>query len=389
MKYGLLYYKKTDNIGDDIQTYAQKRFLPKIDYLIDRESLGMFVPVKQELVSVIMNGWYMHNDVCWPPSPYINPLLISMHFSSNERLKNGCNYLDSLGGDYLRKYAPIGCRDEVSMQRLKSKNIDNYFSGCMTLTIKPFEGLKRKKYICLVDVDEKIEKKIKKNTNKKIIKTTHNVKPDEISELDIEERMSNVENLLKTYQQASLVVTSRLHVMLPCLALGTPVILVYNDVYEKDRFSSFLEYVNNFSKTEFLKEDIYSYINNPKKNDTKFMEISKNLEEKCTKFINTRVNNDIALPKLDEYKKLVEYKEYCYNLFENCRKSSIQNILDADKYFSMYKDTYKKLVEANKKLKKYEDKYSGLKKKYDYTINAKINKIYKKIKDVFSRKSKE
>ena len=38
MKYGLLYYKDTVNIGDDIQTYAARRFLPHIDYYIDREA---------------------------------------------------------------------------------------------------------------------------------------------------------------------------------------------------------------------------------------------------------------------------------------------------------------------------------------------------------------
>ena len=31
MKYGLMYYKRTDNIGDDFQTYAAKRFLKKVD----------------------------------------------------------------------------------------------------------------------------------------------------------------------------------------------------------------------------------------------------------------------------------------------------------------------------------------------------------------------
>ena len=61
MKYGLLYYKDTDNIGDDIQTYAQKQFLPRIDYLIDRESLNLFVPNEKEKVATIMNAWYLHN----------------------------------------------------------------------------------------------------------------------------------------------------------------------------------------------------------------------------------------------------------------------------------------------------------------------------------------
>ena len=36
MKYGLLVFKETDNIGDDIQAYAAERFLPKVDYYIDR-----------------------------------------------------------------------------------------------------------------------------------------------------------------------------------------------------------------------------------------------------------------------------------------------------------------------------------------------------------------
>ena len=69
MKYGLLYYKDTDNIGDDIQSYASSRFLPKIDYLIDRENLETFIPNKKEYVKVIMNAWYVHDkynfDFCF------------------------------------------------------------------------------------------------------------------------------------------------------------------------------------------------------------------------------------------------------------------------------------------------------------------------------------
>ena len=42
MKYGLLWYKKTKNIGDDIQTYASEQFIPKTNYMIDRESISDF-----------------------------------------------------------------------------------------------------------------------------------------------------------------------------------------------------------------------------------------------------------------------------------------------------------------------------------------------------------
>ena len=33
-KYGIIYYKDTPNLGDDIQTYAASRFYKKIDYFI-------------------------------------------------------------------------------------------------------------------------------------------------------------------------------------------------------------------------------------------------------------------------------------------------------------------------------------------------------------------
>ena len=51
MKYGLVIYEHTDNLGDDILTYAVMRFLPKIDYLIDRESLDTFCPEEKEKVT--------------------------------------------------------------------------------------------------------------------------------------------------------------------------------------------------------------------------------------------------------------------------------------------------------------------------------------------------
>ena len=41
MKYGLLTYRKNEsNIGDYIQSLAAKRFLPKVDVLVNREELN-------------------------------------------------------------------------------------------------------------------------------------------------------------------------------------------------------------------------------------------------------------------------------------------------------------------------------------------------------------
>ena len=58
MKYGLILNFATDNIGDDIQSYAAAQFLPSIDCVIDRESLDRF-DNSDEPVKAIMNGWYL------------------------------------------------------------------------------------------------------------------------------------------------------------------------------------------------------------------------------------------------------------------------------------------------------------------------------------------
>lgn len=81
MKFGCLYYADSENIGDDIQTYAQWQFLPKVDYWIDRESLHIFTPDEICKVALIMNAWFMYCPQNWPPSPLIVPLFISTHFS--------------------------------------------------------------------------------------------------------------------------------------------------------------------------------------------------------------------------------------------------------------------------------------------------------------------
>ena len=44
----------------------------------------------------------------------------------------------------------------------------------------------------------------------------------------VQERRDAAETLLKRYRAASLVITSRLHCALPCLALGTPVVFLHS-----------------------------------------------------------------------------------------------------------------------------------------------------------------
>ena len=84
MKYGVLYNKYNINIGDDIQAYATARFLPRVDYFIDREHIDEFKTEDGEPVAVIMNAWYMWAKWNWPPSKYILPNMIGFHYADHQ-----------------------------------------------------------------------------------------------------------------------------------------------------------------------------------------------------------------------------------------------------------------------------------------------------------------
>lgn len=137
MKYGVLCAKKTRNIGDDIQSYAQSLFLPTIDYIVEREEISDFKSKNNEPVAVIMNAWWMWRKWNWPPSKCIIPLLISMHFTewTTENWGSSIKHeiLDGIGRNYFNSYGPVGCRDLDTLNLMKEHKIKSYFSGCVTL----------------------------------------------------------------------------------------------------------------------------------------------------------------------------------------------------------------------------------------------------------------
>ena len=386
MKYGIMYYKETDNIGDDIQTYTALRFLPHIDYYIDREDLNCFIPKEKEYVSMIMNGWYIHNKAAWPPSPYINPLLMSMHFTCLEKIDVGEKYLQGLGGEYLKKYEPIGCRDVETQKRLSNNGIENYFSGCMTLTIEKFEDVKKEDYICLVDLDKNSADLVKQNTNREIKEITHWLDPKETVKKTFEERMNEVEKILKTYQGAHVVFTNRLHVALPCIALGTPVVLIHKEKYEEDRLGTFLKYMTSYTDVEFAKLNINEIIENPKDNNEEYLQIRNDLEKRCKEFIKkSEEKTDIEnLPDVEEYKKYVDKISWYKDLYEDVRVKAKNNLYESDKKYQEYIAENSKIWEEKQKcqeeLEEYKKKYNELDDKYKILENQKEQIEYEKEK---------
>lgn len=277
--FGYLNYS-TYNIGDDIQSLAAQRFLPKNAIPIDRDFIHPFK--SDEVVNTLVNGWFMHTKETgfaysnpasplksWPPSSSINPLMISVHFS-NEFLPEA---FTEEGIKYLKDHAPIGARDYWTLNELTKRNIPSYFSGCLTLTLEN-RSTYRDNVIYAVDIDSECVEFIKSIANCPVICINHIM--DENLRLDKDGREKLAKELLEKYKHARCVITSRLHAALPCLAFETPVLLL-NTQPDQYRFEGLKELVHNCSKDEFLSKAAHFNINQPPANKQDYIPIRNNL----------------------------------------------------------------------------------------------------------------
>lgn len=273
MKYGLLKYdenKRFFNVGDNIQSLAAKQFLPQVDVFLNREKLADY---KGDPVKLVMNGWFTHNIHNWVPSENIDPVFVSFHMNNTA----APHMLSEKGIAYLKKHEPIGCRDQFTADTLKAKGIDAHFTGCLTLTLDSYkvDDSERDNTIYIVDPlysyprPEKIfynakitvknilngtafqlgkkNKHLKNFISEEVLASAEfiNQEPPSNTYSD-EEKFSMAEELLHKYAKAKLVITSRIHCALPCLAMGTPVIFVngFDSFVDSCRFDGILELFN-------------------------------------------------------------------------------------------------------------------------------------------------
>src|SRR5215471_17228736 len=115
MKFGLLSYR-TDNLGDDMQSIAARRFLPGVDRYVDREALDEQGSADGERLALIMNGWFCHRPDKWPPAPCIDPLLISFHVTDNPEPGTNVRAREEFARSprvlrWLEEHGPVGARD--------------------------------------------------------------------------------------------------------------------------------------------------------------------------------------------------------------------------------------------------------------------------------------
>lgn len=376
MKYGLILNKNNLNIGDDIQAFATARFLPQVDYFIDREYMDDFRPEEDEPVAVIMNAWYMWHKWNWPPAKNIIPLFVGFHYADHQLAKQPGSpikyeFLNGIGGDYLKAYGPIGCRDYYTRDQLQALGIESYFSGCITMTIpKMPETPEKGSYICLVDLEEKVANKMKKllaEKNMDVRVITHNRERN--SEMSWEDREKQVTDLLTLYQNARCVVTKRLHCALPCLALETPVFMI-KEMEDDIRFDPYYDFLHRTTVTKFMKDE-YSYdFMNPPANKDDYKKYREELITHITEFVD-RMKQETR--GVDDLVKTTYTPEEVLVWRHDVMKESMN--LWFDKYRALQVD-YKYLVKKYQNLQKEINRAE--KQSTELSLKQKIKKIIKR-----------
>ena len=218
-----------DNLGDEIQTIAAERCLEKLGYgigeHIPREELSQFSSDDPKVV--LLNGWFTHNpSQVFPVSENLIPLYYSFHLCA----ENADIILSEKNLESFKKYQPIGCRDRETMKYFEKKGIEAFFSKCLTLTLDKREKDPENGKVFLVDsvYQFPIPEKIRRGS----IVVHHGDLPENLS---MEKKEVMAKELLNRYKkEAKLVITSRLHAALPCLAMGIPVIFV-RDIMDKEK----------------------------------------------------------------------------------------------------------------------------------------------------------
>jgi len=319
-KFGIISYPDSRNKGDEVQSIASTRQLGKVDYYVPRNGIHTFRTQGDDIVNLICNGWFTTNIEAWPPNDCINPLFISFHVTNEGGADKAL--ISEKHKSYFKAHEPIGCRDHDTKDKLLALGIKAYFSGCITLTLNnPFGPEVERKEILIVDpfymfnydkkyiqycLDILIPEKYKSDV--KFVSQWR----DKSDQSTIEEKIKDSEALLDRYAKARLVITSRIHCALPCLAMETPVYFMdigYDSKKKRDRFKGIIDLFNRIDGSyfpmrknklinyPFRKLGLYKFLSrnksripidweNPKANPQDYKVLRENIKKTVSNFIN-------------------------------------------------------------------------------------------------------
>ncbi len=266
MKYGYMFYQKPLkpqmktrplNLGDPIQSYAVKSLyremgIPEEDMVpVPRYDLAAYDG--EECICVI-NSASNYEELAYdshfmPPSPKVHAIPMSLHIH-REIPPDELAFYRSCGG--------VGCRDVSTMKYLQKLGIDAYLTGCLTMTLpqRTKEQERGADQVYLIDVPrdvmEIIPDEIKDNATvlTNILRYENPGNANRMPREDaFAEHQKGEERICLLRDSAKLVITSKLHVASPCLAMGIPVILAKN--HFGDRFGFIDRFLPAYTKEHY------------------------------------------------------------------------------------------------------------------------------------------
>lgn len=202
----VLIYRDTGNLGDAMQTYALCRLLGR--------TMGVYRDGPHQGDGsgppFVVNGW-----LGWgAPPPWRDCIFAGVHLGKHE----------AAYAKWIRAgVQPAGARDSYSAGLLGSAGIETVHVGCATLTLERYRGRRKGRYS--IDIGP--------------VAGTETLTQN-IGRLPWKKQWELAAARLALLRRAEIVYTNRIHVILPCLAFGTPVyfpMACLEGIFEKQRLT--------------------------------------------------------------------------------------------------------------------------------------------------------
>ena len=199
-------HEGTGNLGDAIQTIALCRLLGSgcVGTYRDRP-----IPATGAEIPLVANGWLGYHR----PNLTSSAVFAGVHLARHEA---------AFAQWIAQSPSPAGARDPYTQGLLSAFRVPSEMIGCATLTLPRYRGVRQGR----MAVDA-VAPGAETFTN-------------QIPNLDWPAQWALAVDLLDRLRRAEVVYTSRLHVALPCLAFGTPVVFpaaAFEAAGEKQRLS--------------------------------------------------------------------------------------------------------------------------------------------------------
>ena len=233
------------NIGDYMQFIAVKKIYDKMGinneevYYLNYNEIITYDGEEELILPLNYHFWDFVIDGKIAISDKIRPVFIGVVLNSvNTHLDNDTFLQDPYNKEYFLRHAPIGCRDESSYEAFIKNGIPAYINGCLTATFDKMDAPLGES-LFFIDVPKAlmqyIPREILSSEDLVFAEQQHFFSQEEID--DYKNIYSYVEKCYEFYKKnAKMIVTSRLHVALPCTAFGIPVIFVKDIVDERFAF---------------------------------------------------------------------------------------------------------------------------------------------------------